>query len=57
MPASAISMIANPVESVGEQNVFIGVSCFFILATASLMTIKKSKKTIDFEDDEEMVPT
>lgn len=57
MPASAISMIANPVESVGEQNVFIGVSCFFILATATLMTMKKSKKTIDFEDDEEMVPT
>ena len=50
-------MIAHPVETVGEENVIIGVSCLVILAAATVMTAKKSKKTIEFEVDCEMAPT
>jgi cystathionine beta-lyase family protein involved in aluminum resistance len=54
--ASAVSMIAHPVETVGTENMIVAASCAAILAVVLGMKSKKASKSIEFEVDCEMVP-
>jgi len=49
-------MMAHPVETIGNENLLIAAGCLVVLAVATTAAVKKNKKTIEFEVDQEMAP-
>ena len=52
-----MTMAAHPVETIGTDNLIAAAACAVILAGTVLATKQKKKATIEFEVDQEMVPT
>ena len=55
--AQASTLIAHPVETVGTENLIAAAACAVILIGTVAATKQKKKAVIEFEVDQEMVPT